>query len=358
MSSTFEHRLHASASEAVASAPSESDGWTLIALGALLALGIVGSLTFGRYAISFDHLLTIATGGDACDPAMRTVFWQVRLPRVLAAVLIGGAMAVPGAAYQGIFKNPMASSEVVGATSGAAFGVAIGILLGLNVFFIQIGAFACGLAAVGLTLAITSIVGRGQDSILVLVLVGIMVGSVFMALVSAIKFLADPYSKLPAITFWLMGSLSSINPDDVRLILGPLCIGMVPLMLVRWRLNVLALGDEEARALGVNTGRLRVAVILCSTLMTASSVAVAGQVGGMGMGGIGLVIPHLTRLIVGPNYKILLPASALLGGLYLLLVDDLARTLNATELPLGVLTSLIGAPFFVVLLLRVRKGWA
>lgn len=347
-------------SDATTHVPAERN-WNvmiLMGLGVALTAAIIASLAFGRYTLSLNTILSLVLNQSDVNPIEQAVFWQVRLPRVMTAVMVGAAMAVPGAAYQGILKNPMASSEVLGATAGAAFGVALGIMLELNVLWIQLGAFTCGLIAVGLTLGITSTISRNQDSILILVLVGIMVGSVFMAMVSAIKFLADPYSKLPAITFWLMGSLSSINPNDVWLVMGSLVIGMIPLMLLRWRLNVLSLGEEEARTLGINTGGLRVAVILCSTLMTASSVAIAGQVGGMGLGGIGLIIPHLTRLLVGPNYKTLLPASALLGGIYLLLVDDLARSLSVTELPLGVLTSVIGAPFFVILLLRVKKGWA
>lgn len=334
------------------------DWIALIAMAVALTLAMLASVTKGRYDLPLSAIIDLVLGRDIADPVATAVFWQVRAPRVLAAVMVGGAMAIPGAAYQGILKNPMASSEIVGATSGAAFGVALGIILELNIVAIQFLAFGCGLLAVMMTLAVTAVISRGQDSLLILVLVGIMVGSIFTSMVSAIKFLSDPYSKLPAITFWLMGSLSAITKHDVAFIWKPLLTGMIPLMLVRWRINVLALGDDEARALGVNTFRIRALIIVCATMMTASSVAIAGQVGGMGMGGVGLVVPHLTRFIVGPNYRVLLPATALMGGLYLLLMDDLARTISATELPLGILTSLVGAPFFVVLLLRARKGWA
>jgi iron complex transport system permease protein len=188
---------------------------------------------------------------------------------------------------------------------------------------------------------------------LTLVLSGILVGAIFMSCVTLAKFLADPYSKMPAITFWLMGGLSSINPSDLFFVSGPMLLGVIPLLLLRWRINVLSLGDEEARALGVNTGRLRLIVILCATLMTASAVSISGMIGW-----VGLVIPHLARMVVGPNYKILLPASTLIGATYLLLVDDLARLLCTTELPLGVLTSLIGAPFFLFLLVYSKKAWS
>jgi iron complex transport system permease protein len=186
-----------------------------------------------------------------------------------------------------------------------------------------------------------------------MVLVGILVSSIFSALVSLVKFAADPYSKLPAITFWLMGSLAAVNGADVRFMLAPMTIGLAPLALLRWRLNVMAFGEEEARTLGAETGKLRWIVILCSTLLTAASVSIAGLVGW-----VGLVIPHLARMVVGPNYQVLLPASMLLGGTYLLLVDDLARIFHATEIPLGIVTSLFGAPFFLYLLKRSQRGWA
>jgi iron complex transport system permease protein len=215
---------------------------------------------------------------------------------------------------------------------------------------IQMMAFVGGLLAVGLTYGISLRIRH--DPMLALVLSGIMIGSLFSAAISCIKYIADPYDKLPAITFWLMGSLASITTRDVYMALTPILFGCILLYLLRWRLNVLAMGEEEARVLGINTGVMKTIVIVCCTLMTAASVSISGMIGW-----VGLVIPHLARMIVGPNYRVLLPASILLGGGYLLLVDDLARLLASMEIPLGILTALIGVPFFLYLLLNSKWGW-
>jgi iron complex transport system permease protein len=315
----------------------------------LLILLFLASLLVGRYSIPWRSCWRLLTGREA-NALYEVVLLQVRLPRIIAAILVGGGLSVSGAAYQGLFNNPMVSPDILGASAGACFGAALGILLGVGIFGIQAASFCGGLTAVLLVWALTARVSRRGDPILVLVLVGILVGSVFAALVSLIKFVSDPYSKLPAITFWLMGSLASINPVDARLAAVPIVAGIVPLILLRWRLNVLSFGEEEARAMGVDTGRLRFVVILCATLITAASVSIAGMVGW-----VGLVIPHLARMIVGPNHKRLVPASVLMGSCFLLLVDDIARLAYSSEIPLGILTSLIGAPFFLYLLLRADR---
>ncbi|MCX7717926.1 MAG: iron ABC transporter permease [Candidatus Sumerlaeaceae bacterium] len=325
----------------------------------LLAAAATLSLFAGRYAVSardvVSVLMRLARGDTmAAMDSAQAVLLHVRLPRIVAAIAIGGALSAAGAAYQGMFRNPMVSPDILGASAGACFGVALGILLGWPVAAVQAVAFVCGLAAVALTCTISSRLSRDPDSILVLVLAGIVVGAVFMSLVMLVKSVADPYSKLPAITFWLMGSLAAVTARDVPLLAVPILGGLVPLMLLRWRLNVLSLGDDEARALGVNTQRLRLVVVTCSTLMTAVTVAVGGVVGW-----VGLVIPHVARMLVGPDFRFLLPGALLLGGAYLLLVDALARSALATEIPLGILTSLIGAPVFIYLLARVKRGgWA
>jgi len=332
---------------------------TVALLALLLLAAALLSVLAGRYFLSPLQLwatLSQVLGGApaAADSPAHAVVFRVRLPRILAAILVGAGLSASGAAYQGIFKNPMVSPDLLGASAGASFGVALGILLGLPIGGIQVAAFVAGLVAVALTCAISARVARGQDSALVMVLSGIVVGSVFISLVTLIKSVADPYSKLPAITYWLMGSLSAVTASDVAFLALPVLAGLVPLLLLRWRLNILALGDEEARALGIHTARLRLVIIVCSTLITAVAVAVSGVVGW-----VGLVIPHLARLLVGPDYRVLMPASVLLGGTFLVLVDDVARSALTTEIPLGVLTSLIGAPFFIYLLARVRKGgWA
>lgn len=319
----------------------------------ILALFTVaaGSLLFGRYGISPGAWWAVLTRPDHAG-IEGIVLLNVRLPRVLAGMLIGGGLSVAGAAYQGLFRNPMVSPDILGASAGAGFGAAVGILLGFGIPAIQALSFGCGLAAVLLAWAVSARLSRSGDPVLMLVLVGILVGSIFASLLSLVKFLADPYDRLPAITFWLMGSLAAINPRDTRFLIAPMVIGIVPLLLLRWRLNVLSFGEEEARALGIDTGRLRFAIIVCATLITAASVSVAGMIGW-----VGLVIPHLGRMVVGPNYKVLLPASLLMGSTYFLLIDDVARGVHAIEIPLGILTSLVGAPFFLYLLARARKGW-
>lgn len=321
-------------------------------LWSLLILLAAGSLLLGRYPISLRSWWRILTApGQAGIPGV--VLLQVRLPRILAGILLGGGLSVSGAAYQGLFNNPMVSPDILGASAGAGFGAALGILLGWSIAGIQTLSFAGGLLAVFLAWTLAAGTTRRGDPVLILVLVGILIGSVFASLLSLLKYVADPYAKLPAITFWLMGSLASMNPSDIAFAGVPIVAGLVPLMLLRWRLNVLGFGDEEARALGVNTGRLRLIVIVCATLVTAAGVSIAGMIGW-----VGLVVPHLARMIAGPNHKTLLPASLAIGSCFLLLVDDVARSIYATEIPLGILTSLIGAPFFLYLLLRAQRRQA
>jgi iron complex transport system permease protein len=317
-----------------------------------LAAAVGGSLMVGRYGVTLGTVwrLLTAAGDGGLD---RTILLRVRLPRVLVAMLIGAGLSASGAAYQGLFKNPMVSPDILGASAGAGCGAAAGILAGLDMLGVQLVAFASGVAAVTLTAAVSSRMARRGDPVLVMVLVGIIIASVCTSAISLIKTVADPDNKLPAITFWLMGGLSSVTLADAKFLLIVMPIGFVPLWLIRWRLNVLSFGEEEAAALGVNPKRLRWVVILAATLLTASSVSVAGLIGW-----VGLVVPHLARMIVGPSYKAVLPASLVMGGVYLLLVDDVARTAMPTEIALGILTSLIGAPFFRSLLLRSHRGWA
>lgn len=324
-----------------------------VGLGALICV----SFAFGRYPVSLRELgayfLPIFNGGaDGLSDTVKSVISKIRMPRIAGAVLVGAALSVSGASYQGIFRNPMVSPDILGASAGAGFGAALGILLSVPTSFIQLMSFGFGLAAVALSYTISKAVGQRENTTLVLVLSGMVISSLFSAFVSIIKYVADPYSKLPEITFWLMGSLSSISVHDLGIAAIPALLGILFLMAIRWRLNVLAFGDEEAASLGVDTGKLRLAVILCSTLVTSSVVSVSGQIGW-----VGLVIPHLSRMLVGPNYKYLLPTSLLVGGIFLLLVDNIARNLLQVEIPLGILTAIIGAPFFVYLLLHGRKGW-
>lgn len=268
-----------------------------------------------------------------------------RLPRIILACLVGCALSAAGVSYQGTFQNPMAAPDILGASNGAAFGAALAILLDLGSSMIMLFAFVFSLGCVGLVIFVG---GRAKGKrVIGLILAGIMIGSLFSSGTSFIKLVADPADQLPAITYWLMGSLNGSAPDDVLFALVPMIIGLVPLFALRWRINILTLGDEEARTMGVNAPRLRLIVIVCATLVTASAVSVSGVIGW-----VGLVIPHLARRLVGNNYRHLMPASMLFGALFLLLVDDVSRNALATEIPIGILTSFIGAPFFIYLITR------
>lgn len=217
---------------------------------------------------------------------------------------------------------------------------------------IQVLAFLCGLVAVGTTWLISNGLGRRGDPLLVMVLAGIVVGTLFTAFVSLVKFVADPLNTLPTITFWLMGSLASVELPDLLIAGPPILLGLTVLLAMSWTLNVLCFGDEEARAMGLETGRLRLAIIVSATLVTAAAVAIAGIIGL-----VGLIVPHLARMLVGPDHRVLLPVSTLLGAGFLLVVDGVARSLFEVEVPLGIVTSIIGAPFFLYLMNQSRKAW-
>ena len=331
---------------------------SLMLLAAVAVLtGIVAvAFTVGRYPIAVTDLLRVVwtwLGGapHGLDPTLDTVVLQVRGPRVIAALLVGAALAAAGAAYQNLFRNPLVSPDILGVSAGAAVGAVLGIFLSLGIVMIQSMALAGGLAAVALVYAVAKSV-RGHDPLLVLVLVGVVLGSLLGACVALMKYLADPYNQLPAITFWLLGSLAAVTPRDLWLAAPLLLAGLLPLWLLRWRINVLSLDDEEARALGVATGRIRLAVIVGATLMTSAAVAIAGVVGW-----IGLVIPHFARLLTGPDFSRLLPVSVLLGAGFLVAVDTLARSIGDIEIPLGVLTAFIGTPLFLWQLVTARRGW-
>jgi iron complex transport system permease protein len=328
---------------------------TLASLAGALGALVLAAALIGAYPISLWELAA-AIGrrftGAAPAGQIDTVLFEVRLPRVLAAVLGGAALAGAGAAYQTLFRNPLVSPDILGVSTGAGLGAVLGIFLSLPVLGIQLAAFVTGLATVALVYAIASVV-HGRDPILVLVLAGVVVGALAGAAISLLKILADPYDQLPAIVFWLLGSFSAIRKSEVWTALPLVLLGLLPLLLLRWRINVLSLGDEEAKALGVEAGRLRLAVIGAATLMTASVVAISGVIGW-----VGLVIPHIARMAVGPSFDRLLPTAMLMGASYLLLVDTLARTMARIEMPIGILTAILGAPFFLWLLMRGREGWS
>ncbi|MFZ3129662.1 MAG: iron ABC transporter permease [Desulfosporosinus sp.] len=332
-------------------------GLAIVILFVVLIVIFLWSFTVGRYAVPLPELLTVffrkifgfpATWSDTLE----TVLFNIRIPRIIVALVIGAALAASGAAFQGLFRNPMVSPDILGASAGAGFGAAMAILYSAGSLTIQIVAFVFGIIAVILTYFISRLISRGNNSVLVIVLTGIVVTSLFTAFISLAKYTADPNNKLPEITFWLMGGLASITAKNIKLVLIPFIIGIIPMLLLRYKLNALSFGEEEAQSLGINTKKIRLIYIFCATLLTASAVATGGMIGW-----VGLVIPHLARILVGPNYKFMLPASILLGGAYLLLIDDLSRTIFAVEVPLSILTAIIGAPFFIYLLYKGGNSW-
>lgn len=322
----------------------------IIILIVALFFVMIGSVTLGRYPISLKELAGILGSKifnieQFWSNTQESLLLIHRIPRIILACLVGCCLSAAGASYQGVFQNPMAAPDILGASSGAAFGAALAILLGLSRSMITLFAFAASL----ITVALVIFVGNRAKGkrVLGLILAGIMLGSLVSSGTSLIKLVADPDDQLPAITYWLMGSLNGTAPKDVWFALIPMLIGLIPLFLLRWRVNILTLGDDEAKTMGVNSKRLRIIVIFCATLITAASVSVSGVIGW-----VGLVIPHLTRRMVGNNYRHLMPASMLFGAIFLLLVDNISRNLLATEIPIGILTSFIGAPFFIYLITR------
>ena len=314
------------------------------------------SMSIGHYEISayevLDMLFSKLTASEMrYGDMMQTVVFEVRLPRAILAMMVGCSLSVSGAVYQCVFKNPMASPNILGTSSGAGLGTALAIIFSFGAVYTQMISFAFGLLAVAITYAISAKIGRRGNLILVFVLTGILVSTVFQALISLVKYTADPYEKLPAITFWLMGSLSTAGKNDILIILIPFLLGIVPLFLMRWRLNILSLGDDDVKCLGIDVRNLRLIVIGCSTLLTASCVSVAGIIGW-----VGLIVPHIARMLVGSNFIALLPASALIGATYLLLIDDAARGIFKAEIPLSILTALIGAPYFIYLLVKTKDA--
>ena len=316
---------------------------------ALLALFLL-SFVVGRYGVPLGQVVRILLSGvlpleQTWTDNMAIAVLNVRLPRILLACLVGCGLSAAGTGYQTVFQNPMAAPDILGASSGACFGAALAILTGQSAVMITVFAFLASL----LSVALVYLVGnhtRG-NRVVNLLLAGIMVGSLFSACTSYIKLVADPTNQLPQITYWLMGSLSGTRMGTVRFAAICMAVGLVPLLLLRWRMNLLTLSPDEARAMGVHTERLRLAVILSSTVLTAAAVSVSGMIGW-----VGLVIPHLSRRIVGSDCRRLMPMSCLFGAAFLLLVDNMARCLTATEIPIGILTAFVGAPFFIYLMVR------
>ena len=320
----------------------------------LLSLGIVTILSFGvgYYPLSPSQVVGAFLSGIGYEqeilPQAVTIFWKIRLPRILSAVFIGASLSVAGAAYQGMFRNPLVSPDILGVSSGASLGAAVAILSGMTNWGVQVSAFAGGILAVAASYLISRRSAHAQT--LSLVLTGSMIMSLCNAGVTMIKYVADPNDVLQQITFWLMGSLTKTDLNAFRWSAVPMLIGLVLIFLLRWRINLLTLDEEEAKSLGINIRYYRIIFIFASTLLSAAAVCLGGLIGW-----VGLMIPHMARALVGVDYGRLIPASAMLGGIYLVLMDDIARSLMSMELPLGVVTSIMGAPFFIYLIIKRKE---
>ena len=321
----------------------------LLILTAFLAGIFLFSFIIGHYDVPLREVIHILFSGHSEDPKMFAAVRNIRLPRIVMACLVGCSLSAAGASFQSVFQNPMASPDILGASSGACFGAALAILMNFSHTGITLFAFLFSLLSIGLVYLIGGVSRRNR--VVAILLAGMMVSSLFSAGTSYIKLVADPANQLPAITYWLMGSLSGTRISDVAFVVWPMLMGLLPLLLLRWRINLLALTEDEAQTMGVHTGRLRLAVLLCSTFLTASAVSVSGMIGW-----VGLVIPHLCRKMVGSDCRWLFPAVMIFGAAFLLLVDNVSRNLLAVEIPIGILTAFIGAPFFLFLMTRKESG--
>lgn len=323
-------------------------GGVLIILGLLLVATALISACVGAYPLSPGEIIKMLLAKvwpleTTWPPAAELALFNLRLPRILMGIFVGGGLSLAGACFQAVFQNPMVSPDVLGASSGAGFGATLAILLGLGSFAITLSAFVFGMLSIFLVIFIAK--RARHNRILGLILTGVIVGSLFSAAISLLKLLADPSNELPAITYWLMGSLNGTYHEDLLFSLPLIAAGSLVILLMRWQLNVMTLGEETAQSIGLHVPALRLILLMAATLITASSVAVSGMIGW-----IGLVIPHFARLTAGADHRRMLPASFLIGASFTLLVDDLSRGLTTTEIPLGILTAFVGAPFFLHLI--------
>lgn len=326
----------------------------IVCLAIILVAVVSVSLILGRYPIEpwqailmcVDKVFPVDASWTDRQEAM---FFNVRFPRIVLAVLVGCCLSAAGAAFQGIFQNPLVSPDILGASQGAAFGAAVAILMGLTSAMVSVSAFCFSMLTIALVLVISS---RAKgNKVLVVVLAGVMVSSLFSAGVSYTKLIADPNNELADITYWLMGSITGARFETMAPVIPIMAVGLITLFALRWRINILTMGDDEALTMGVNVKHIRIIVIIAATLITASSVSLTGMIGW-----VGLVIPHLSRMLVGCDYRVLMPTSMLMGASFLLIVDDFSRLLTTAEIPIGILTAFIGAPFFLYLITRKKKA--
>ncbi|WP_407427915.1 FecCD family ABC transporter permease [Treponema sp.] len=320
----------------------------IVPVTALICLGI------GRYTLSPLQILKafgdLISGADG-DVMAQTVIFKVRLPRIILAVFIGAGLACSGAAFQGLFSNPLATPDTLGVASGASFGAVFAMLFHANLIVIQFSALAFGLAACFITYKMGQV--RGKQSVIMIVLSGIVVSSLVQAMVSLVKYLADPEDQLPSITYWLMGSMASANYKNLVLGLPFIVSGMIFLYFIRWRINILSLNEDEAKSMGINLQLIRLLIILASSLITASCVSMCGSVGW-----IGLLIPHICRMLLGSNNNTVIPLSVSLGAIFMVVIDTFARSASSAEIPVSIITAVIGAPVFIILLKKTGGVWS
>ncbi len=336
----------------------QSRNWFFLGGGVvLLLLCALLALSWGQYPIAPETLMAFVNykffGGEAQEgfALLENILFQIRLPRILLAMLIGAALATSGAAFQAMFVNPLVSPGILGVLAGASFGAALGMLISEQWWMVQILAFGFGFVAVGFAIMVGSMVTNSRSTVM-LILGGVISGSLFTALLSVIKYVADPYSTLPAIVYWLMGSLTMADLDGVVLVAIPMGASIIALIFMGKYFDLLSLGDEEAKALGINVTRLRIIAIILATLASSLCVVMAGIIGW-----VGLIIPHIVRMAAGPSHTLLMPLSALVGAAFMLLADSVSRLTFSVEIPIGILTSLIGIPVFIIVLKNARAAW-
>lgn len=327
-------------------------GVLISVLVALLLVICVAALCSGQYRVSVPEVFQIFASRflnitKTWNDTAEGVVFTLRLPRIVGAILVGSALSLSGAAYQGVFKNPLVAPDLLGVSSGACVGASIAILLHLNSFGVQSMAFISGIIAVALTIFIPKLIKN--NNMTMLVLSGIIVKGIMDSVMGIIKYVADPETELQSITYWQLGSLTKVLPKDIYTVGPVIVIGTILIFLLRWQINILSLGDREAKTLGISVSLVRNLVIVCATLLTASAVCISGTIGW-----VGLVIPHFSRMIVGPDNTKSIPVSILLGAIFMVIIDTMARALTSVELPLSILTGIIGAPFYIIILARQR----
>ena len=325
-------------------------------LALLLAFCVAGSLLLGKYGFSaedYARYVTALLRGESLKDfeVMHTLLLEIRLPRILACVLIGASLAISGAAYQAMFVNPLVSPSILGVLSGAGFGAAVGMFFKFNEYLIQLSTFGFGFLAVAVALGVSALYSR-SGSVIVLVLGGVISGSLFTSLLSVLKYAADPNDALPAITYFLMNSLGFASKSFIQISILPMCVGILLLALSGKYLNALSLGEEEAKSLGVNTTRVKIFIILVATFVSTLSVTIAGIIGW-----IGLIVPHIARFIFGADNRAVLASSAMIGAIFLLFCDSFSRLIFTFEIPIGIVTSLFGIPMFIIVLRRVKRSF-